>query len=72
MYVIVFGGPKHIQVRLQWIFNHDLRIITVAGITVIIAVDIGERNEEIIDLIQLTRYPLSVTEGYGHRLGSLR
>ena len=53
MDVIVFGGPKHIQVRLQWILNHDLRISTVAGITVIIAVDIGERNEEIIDLIQL-------------------
>ena len=52
MDVIVFDGPKHIQVRLQWIFNHHLRIITMAGITVIIAVGIRERNHEIIDLVQ--------------------
>ena len=30
MDVIVLEGPKHIQVRLQWIFNDHLRIITLA------------------------------------------
>ena len=60
MDVIVFESAQHIQVRLQGVFNDDLRIITMARVTVIVAVVIGQGNEEIIDLIAAGTTPEAV------------
>ena len=67
MDVIVFESAQHIQVRLQGVFNDDLRIITMARVTVIVAVVIGQGNEEIIDLIQPALHYLSRMQGDGDR-----
>ena len=64
MNVIVLEGPKHIEVRLQRILNHDFGNLPVTGIAVIVAVGIGESDDKIIDLIQLALHSLSVRQGY--------
>ncbi len=65
MDIVVLERPEHIQVRLQCIFDHDLRRITLASVTVIIAVGINQRNDKVVDLIQRPLYCISVAEGNG-------
>ena len=52
MDVFIFEGPKHIQVWLQRVFHDHLGKISLAGKTAINSVGIGERHNEVIDLIE--------------------
>ena len=44
-----------------------LGVIALARVTVIIAIGIGQRNDEVVDLIQRALHRLSAAEGHGHR-----
>src|SRR4029077_3967057 len=60
----VAKGPQHIQVRLERVFNCDLGDIAITAKTSIIAMSVRERNNKVINAIQLSFHRFSRRQRY--------